>query len=103
MVGCGTSGVSGRCPTRLLLDVEIGGADDMVERLQPIWEGGGARMGDHRTHPGRTVVSGAGEEEGWPLLPGPSGAGHLRKMVHNGTSSTAWWRPTARARTSGAP
>ena len=59
----------------------IGGADDMVERLQPIWRTVAPGMGDIERHPGRT--GDPAPEEGW-LHCGPSGAGHFVKMVHNG-------------------
>jgi 6-phosphogluconate dehydrogenase len=79
-VDCGTSGgVWGAQRGYCLM---IGGADDMVERLQPIWRTVAPGMGDIERTPGRTGDP-APEEEGW-LHCGPSGAGHFVKMVHNG-------------------
>ncbi len=60
----------------------IGGADDAIDRLAPIFDtlAPGVTAAD-RT-PGRSGDS-APEERGW-LHCGPSGAGHFVKMVHNG-------------------
>jgi 6-phosphogluconate dehydrogenase len=77
-VDCGTSGgiwglERGYC-------LMIGGEDDVVHRLEPIWRSlapgvdAAPRTGDGPPAPG---------EEGF-LHCGPNGAGHFVKMVHNG-------------------
>ena len=79
-VDCGTSGgVFGLERGYCLM---IGGEDEAVQRLAPIWQtlAPGAASAD-RT-PGRAGTA-APEEEGW-LHCGPVGAGHFVKMVHNG-------------------
>lgn len=81
-VDCGTSGgvwglERGYC-------LMIGGEDEVVDRLAPIWES--IAPGNMADTVERTVGrSGAytPEEEGW-LHCGPNGAGHFVKMVHNG-------------------
>ncbi len=60
----------------------IGGPDDAVERLTPIFETLAPGIGTTPRTPGR-VDPEAAEEHGW-LHCGPSGAGHFVKMVHNG-------------------
>jgi 6-phosphogluconate dehydrogenase len=60
----------------------IGGTDDAVERLTPIFETLAPGIGLGVRTPGR-VAAEAPEEHGW-LHCGPSGAGHFVKMVHNG-------------------
>ena len=79
-VDCGTSGgvwglERGYC-------LMIGGPDEAVDRLDPIWESVAPGVGDIERTPGRTGDY-TPEEEGW-LHCGPSGAGHFVKMVHNG-------------------
>jgi 6-phosphogluconate dehydrogenase len=60
----------------------IGGADEAVDRLDPILKSLAPGIGDVERTPGRT-----GEpitaEQGY-LHTGPAGAGHFVKMVHNG-------------------
>ena len=79
-IDCGTSG--GVWGLERGYSLMIGGEDEPVDRLAPIWTSiapgiaSAARTGD-RTGP---VVAG---EEGW-LHCGPNGAGHFVKMVHNG-------------------
>lgn len=81
-VDCGTSGgvwglERGYC-------LMIGGEDEVVDRLGPIWES--VAPGNMKDTVERTVGrSGdyAPEEDGW-LHCGPNGAGHFVKMVHNG-------------------
>ncbi len=60
----------------------IGGHDDAVERLVPIFDTLAPGVGNAERTPGRTGDP-TPEERGW-LHCGPSGAGHFVKMVHNG-------------------
>ena len=79
-IDCGTSG--GVWGLERGYSLMIGGDDEAVDRLDPIWSSiapgvaSATRTGD-RTGP---LVPG---EEGW-LHCGPNGAGHFVKMVHNG-------------------
>ncbi|MBU6313061.1 MAG: decarboxylating 6-phosphogluconate dehydrogenase [Actinomycetales bacterium] len=79
-IDCGTSG--GVWGLERGYSLMIGGDDDAVDRLDPIWSSiapgvaSAARTGE-RTGP---LLPG---EEGW-LHCGPNGAGHFVKMVHNG-------------------
>ncbi|MDI9888645.1 decarboxylating 6-phosphogluconate dehydrogenase [Streptomyces sp. HNM0645] len=79
-VDCGTSGgvwglERGYC-------LMIGGEDEPVERLGPVFRTIAPGVGDAAPTPGRTR-SGGTAPEGY-LHCGPSGAGHFVKMVHNG-------------------
>ncbi|HQR79940.1 MAG TPA: decarboxylating 6-phosphogluconate dehydrogenase, partial [Actinomycetota bacterium] len=79
-VDCGTSGgvwglERGYC-------LMIGGPDEAVDRLTPIWRSIAPGTGDIERTAGRTGDY-APEEEGW-LHCGANGAGHFVKMVHNG-------------------
>jgi 6-phosphogluconate dehydrogenase len=60
----------------------IGGDDEAVERLSPVFEALAPGMESAGRTPGRQGDP-APEEQGW-LHCGPSGAGHFVKMVHNG-------------------
>jgi 6-phosphogluconate dehydrogenase len=60
----------------------IGGPDDAVARLEPIFDTLAPGVGAAERTPGRNGHP-APEERGW-LHCGPSGAGHFVKMVHNG-------------------
>jgi 6-phosphogluconate dehydrogenase len=60
----------------------IGGEKQIVEHLDPIFKSLAPGRGDISRTPGREKVPGTAEE-GY-LHCGPSGAGHLVKMVHNG-------------------
>ena len=60
----------------------IGGPDDAVARLEPIFDTLAPGVGAAERTPGRSGDP-APEERGW-LHCGPSGAGHFVKMVHNG-------------------
>jgi 6-phosphogluconate dehydrogenase len=60
----------------------IGGEDEVVNRLDPIFERLAPGVGDIPRTPGREKVEGTAEE-GY-LHCGPNGAGHFVKMVHNG-------------------
>jgi len=60
----------------------IGGENDVVKRLDPIFARLGPGIGDIGRTPGREKVSGTAEQ-GY-LHCGPNGAGHFVKMVHNG-------------------
>jgi 6-phosphogluconate dehydrogenase len=60
----------------------IGGDDDAVARLDPIFKTLAPGRGDIPRTPGREKVSGTAED-GY-LHCGPTGAGHFVKMVHNG-------------------
>jgi 6-phosphogluconate dehydrogenase len=79
-VDCGTSGgvwglERGYC-------LMVGGDEEAVARLEPIFSSLAPGVGDvHRT-PGRQGAF-TRAEEGW-LHCGPAGAGHFVKMIHNG-------------------
>ena len=60
----------------------IGGPDEAVRRLDPIFKTLAPGMGEIPRTPGREKMSGTAEY-GY-LHCGPSGAGHFVKMVHNG-------------------
>ncbi len=60
----------------------IGGPDDAVARLEPIFDTLAPGVGTAERTPGRTGEP-TPEERGW-LHCGPSGSGHFVKMVHNG-------------------
>jgi 6-phosphogluconate dehydrogenase len=79
-VDCGTSGgvwgVSrGYC-------MMIGGPQDAVGRLDPIFSALAPGLGDIPRTPGRAAAGGSAER-GY-IHAGPTGAGHFVKMVHNG-------------------
>jgi 6-phosphogluconate dehydrogenase len=60
----------------------IGGEDEAVERLDPIFKTIAPGMGSAEPTPGRTKQTGTAPD-GY-LHCGPNGAGHFVKMVHNG-------------------
>src|SRR5262245_45359063 len=60
----------------------IGGENEVVQRLDPIFSALAPGMGDVPRTPGREKLSGTAEQ-GY-LHCGPNGAGHFVKMVHNG-------------------
>jgi 6-phosphogluconate dehydrogenase len=60
----------------------IGGEDDVVERLYPLFASIAPGIGEAARTPGRTGDPGPAEN-GY-LHCGPNGAGHFVKMVHNG-------------------
>src|ERR1700675_1945769 len=60
----------------------IGGPDQAVQRLDPIFKTLAPGVGDIPRTPGRDKLGGTAEQ-GY-LHCGPSGAGHFVKMVHNG-------------------
>ena len=60
----------------------VGGDDEAVERLRPVFETLAPGVDAAARTPGREGDE-APEEQGW-LHCGPSGAGHFVKMVHNG-------------------
>jgi 6-phosphogluconate dehydrogenase len=60
----------------------VGGDDEAVERLRPVFETLTPGVDAAARTPGR-VGDATPEEQGW-LHCGPSGAGHFVKMVHNG-------------------
>jgi 6-phosphogluconate dehydrogenase len=60
----------------------IGGEDEPVARLEPVFEALAPGVKEAERTPGRGGDP-APEEQGW-LHCGPSGAGHFVKMVHNG-------------------
>jgi 6-phosphogluconate dehydrogenase len=79
-VDCGTSGgVFGLERGYCLM---IGGEDEIVRRLDPIFATLAPGIGDGPRTPGREKRGGTAEQ-GY-LHCGPSGAGHFVKMVHNG-------------------
>jgi 6-phosphogluconate dehydrogenase len=60
----------------------IGGEDEVVQRLDPIFATLAPGLGDVPRTPGREKIGGTAEN-GY-LHCGPNGAGHFVKMVHNG-------------------
>ena len=77
---CGTSGgVFGLERGYCLM---IGGEDEPVERLDPIFDTIAPGFGSAEPTPGRTRTTGTAPD-GY-LHCGPNGAGHFVKMVHNG-------------------
>jgi 6-phosphogluconate dehydrogenase len=79
-VDCGTSGgVWGLDRGYCLM---IGGEDEAVERLDPIFRTIAPGEGSAEPTPGRTKTGGTAQD-GY-LHCGPNGAGHFVKMVHNG-------------------
>ncbi len=79
-VDCGTSGgVWGRDRGYCLM---IGGEDEPVGRLDPIWRTIAPGAGSAEPTPGRDRPDGTAQD-GY-LHCGPNGAGHFVKMVHNG-------------------
>ena len=60
----------------------IGGENDVVKHLDPIFATLGPGIGDIPRTPGRDKIGGTAEN-GY-LHCGPNGAGHFVKMVHNG-------------------
>jgi 6-phosphogluconate dehydrogenase len=60
----------------------IGGPDQAVQRLDPVFQALAPGVGDIPRTPGRETIGGTAEQ-GY-LHCGPSGAGHFVKMVHNG-------------------
>ena len=79
-VDCGTSG--GVFGLERGFCLMIGGPDDVVARLDPIFRALAPGLGAAGRTPGRTGEP-APEELGY-LHCGPAGAGHFVKMVHNG-------------------
>jgi 6-phosphogluconate dehydrogenase len=78
-IDCGTSGgVWGLDRGYCLM---IGGEDQPVQHLDPIWRSIAPGMGDVEPTPGR--APGGTAQDGY-LHCGPNGAGHFVKMVHNG-------------------
>jgi 6-phosphogluconate dehydrogenase len=61
----------------------IGGSEESVTRLDPIFKTLAPGIGDVGRTPGRDGKKKSTAEEGY-LYCGPSGAGHFVKMVHNG-------------------
>jgi 6-phosphogluconate dehydrogenase len=61
----------------------IGGDDEVVERLDPIFAALAPGMGDIPRTAGREKIAAGTAEQGY-LHCGPNGAGHFVKMVHNG-------------------
>ncbi len=79
-VDCGTSGgVMGLQRGYCLM---IGGPNEAVQRLDPVFKTLAPGVGDIPRTPGREKLGGTAEQ-GY-LHCGPSGAGHFVKMVHNG-------------------
>ena len=60
----------------------IGGHEEQVKHLDPIFQAIAPGIGDISKTPGREKIAGTAEQ-GY-LHCGPSGAGHFVKMVHNG-------------------
>ncbi len=61
----------------------IGGPQDAVRRLEPVFQTLAPGCGSIARTPGREKITGSTAEEGYTYC-GPSGAGHFVKMVHNG-------------------
>lgn len=61
----------------------VGGPDEVVKHLDPIFKTLAPGRGDLPRTPGREKSQGGTAEEGY-LHCGPSGGGHFVKMVHNG-------------------
>jgi 6-phosphogluconate dehydrogenase len=61
----------------------IGGENEVVKRLDPIFAALAPGMGDIPRTPGRDKINDGTAEQGY-LHCGPNGAGHFVKMVHNG-------------------
>src|SRR5262249_39632754 len=61
----------------------IGGEDEAVQRLDPLFRALAPGVGMVGRTPGRTDATGGTAEMGY-LHCGPTGAGHFVKMVHNG-------------------
>jgi 6-phosphogluconate dehydrogenase len=79
-IDCGTSGgVMGLERGYCLM---IGGPEEAVTRLEPVFSTLAPGAGDIPGTPGREKITGTAEQ-GY-LHCGPSGAGHFVKMVHNG-------------------
>jgi 6-phosphogluconate dehydrogenase len=79
-IDCGTSGgVMGLQRGYCLM---IGGPNEAVQRLDPVFKTLAPGVGDIPRTPGRKKMGGTAEQ-GY-LHCGPSGAGHFVKMVHNG-------------------
>ena len=79
-VDCGTSG--GVFGLERGFCLMVGGEDEVVDRLAPIFTSLAPGLGIVERTPGRSGDP-APEELGW-LHCGPAGAGHFVKMVHNG-------------------
>ncbi len=79
-VDCGTSG--GVFGLERGFCLMIGGEDEAVQRLDPIWLTIAPGEGSAAATPGRTRTGGTAAH-GY-LHCGPNGAGHFVKMVHNG-------------------
>jgi 6-phosphogluconate dehydrogenase len=80
LIDCGTSGgVWGLDRGYCLM---IGGDEEQVRHMDPIWLSIAPGSGSAEPTPGRTRTDGTAQE-GY-LHCGPSGAGHFVKMVHNG-------------------
>jgi 6-phosphogluconate dehydrogenase len=79
-VDCGTSG--GVFGLERGFCLMIGGDDEAVQRLDPIWLTIAPGEGSAEPTPGRTRTGGTAPH-GY-LHCGPNGAGHFVKMVHNG-------------------
>jgi 6-phosphogluconate dehydrogenase len=79
-VDCGTSG--GVVGLERGFCLMVGGEDEVVDRLAPIFTSLAPGLGMVERTPGRSGDP-APEELGW-LHCGPAGAGHFVKMVHNG-------------------
>ncbi|MFM1966087.1 MAG: hypothetical protein RL134_1812 [Actinomycetota bacterium] len=79
-IDCGTSG--GVWGLERGYSLMIGGDDDAVNRLDPIWDSVAPGVDSAPRTGDRTGALVPGEA-GW-LHCGPSGAGHFVKMVHNG-------------------
>jgi 6-phosphogluconate dehydrogenase len=79
-IDCGTSG--GVMGLQRGYSLMIGGPDQAVKRLDPVFKTLAPGVGDIPLTPGRKKLEGTAEQ-GY-LHCGPSGAGHFVKMVHNG-------------------
>jgi 6-phosphogluconate dehydrogenase len=80
-IDCGTSG--GVFGLERGFCLMIGGEDEAVQRLDPIFKTIAPGAGSAEPTPGRNGKNGATAQDGY-LHCGPNGAGHFVKMVHNG-------------------
>ena len=77
-------GTSGGCPGfERGYCLMIGGDEEAVARLTPLFDALAPGVDAAPTNPGTDAANRTPAERGW-LHCGPSGAGHFVKMVHNG-------------------
>ena len=62
----------------------IGGPDQAVRRLDPVFKTLAPGPGDIPRTPGREQIGGTAEQGYFPCIAGQAALGHFVKMVHNG-------------------